>query len=54
MAIWNTSTHVRNDLFEGEQFARVEADTHQEAKNKVEAALQDLGWETSDTFAREK
>ncbi|MFE2973335.1 hypothetical protein [Streptomyces sp. NPDC059258] len=54
MAIWNTATRVRNHDFEGEQFARVEANTQKEAVEKVEAALQERGWETSDTFAREK
>lgn len=52
--IWNTSTRVRNKNFQGEQYARVEADTHQEAKDKVDKELQERGWETSETYATRK
>ncbi|MFB6814505.1 hypothetical protein ACFCV8_08160 [Streptomyces sp. NPDC056347] len=54
MGIFWTTTEVKNDIATGTHYETVEAETKNEATEKVTAGLQDKGWtEIDPVFVRE-
>ncbi|MGW2109489.1 hypothetical protein [Streptomyces sp. NPDC001948] len=49
MGVFHTTTQITDGQASGTQFATVKAESRQQAAQKVEALLQEKGWQTGHT-----